>query len=294
MSYKNAVAGLQLGGGKSVIIGDPRKDKSEALFRAFGRFVQSLNGRYYTAEDVGTSTADIEHVRVETEYAAGVPVESGGSGDPSPFTSLGVFRGILACAKETWGSDSLEGKTVAVQGVGHVGFGLCELLHEAGAKLIITDIYQDQIDKAVAAFGAQVVGPNEIYGIKCDIFSPNALGAVINDDTIDQLKCEIVAGAANNQLKEDRHGEILQQRGILYAPDYVINGGGVINVADELEPSGYNTARSTAKVMKIYDTVAQVIEISKREHIPTFKAADRLAEDRMEKIAQVRRTYLNY
>lgn len=292
MSYKNSVAGLHLGGGKSVIIGDPRKDKSEALFRAFGRFVESLNGRYITAEDVGTSTEDIMQVRSETKHVAGVDLASGGSGDPSPFTALGVFRGIQASAKDVWGSDSLEGKTVAVQGLGHVGYYLCQHLHKAGAKLIVTDIYDDQIKRVVSAFGAEVVKPNEIYGVKCDIYSPNALGAVINDETIPQLKCAVVAGAANNQLKEDRHGDILKEKGILYAPDYVLNAGGVINVADELEESGYNEARSTAKVDRIFDTVTKVIEIAKRENIPTYKAADRLAEDRMETIAQVKRTFL--
>ena len=292
MTYKNSVAGLHLGGGKSVIIGDARKDKNEAMLRAFGRYVQSLNGRYITAEDVGIGTADIEHVRVETDYAAGIPVPSGGSGDPSPFTALGVFRGILACAQEKWGSTDLQGKTVAVQGLGHVGYYLCKHLHEAGAKLIVTDLYEDQVRRLVAELGATAVTTDAIYSVACDIFSPNALGAVINDDTIPVLKATIVAGAANNQLKEDRHGDRLMELGILYAPDYVINAGGVINVAAELEPNGYNSEVSTAKVMGIYDNVANVIAIAKNEGIPTYRAADRLAEMRIQQIAAVKRTYI--
>jgi len=292
MTFKNAVAGLQLGGGKSVIIGDARKDKNEAVLRAFGRYVQSLNGRYITAEDVGISTADIEHVRVETDYAAGTPIASGGSGDPSPFTALGVFRGIQACAQEKWGSTDLQGRTVAVQGLGHVGYYLCKHLHEAGARLIVTDLYEDQVERVVQVMGATPVKPDEIYGVACDIFSPNALGAGINDDTIPVLKASIIAGAANNQLKEDRHGEKLMELGILYAPDYVINAGGVINVAAELEPNGYNSELSTAKVMGIFDNVSRVIAIAKTEGIPTYLAADRLAELRIQQIAGVKRTYL--
>ena len=292
MTYKNAVAGLQLGGGKSVIIGDARRDKTEALFRSFGRYVQSLNGRYITAEDVGTSTADIEHVRTETDYAAGIPVASGGSGDPSPFTALGTFQGLLACANEAWGTTDIKGKVIAVQGLGHVGYYLCRHLHEAGARLIVTDLYEDNAKRVVEEFGAEFVSPDSIYGVQCDIFSPNALGAVINDDTIPVIKAKIIAGAANNQLKEDRHGAKLKELGIIYAPDYVINAGGVINVAEELEEAGYSEERSTVKVMRIYDNVASVLAIAKEQDIPTYLAADRLAERRIAQIAKVKRTYI--
>ena len=292
MTYKNAVAGLQLGGGKSVIIGDSRKDKNEALLRSFGRYVQTLGGRYYTAEDVGITTADIEQVRLETDFACGIPVASGGSGDPSPFTALGVYRGILACAHELWGSQDISGRTIAVQGLGHVGFYLCQHLHQAGAKLVVTDIYPELVRKVVEEFGATAVSPEAIYGVACDIFSPNALGAVINDDTIPVLKCKIVAGAANNQLKENSHGDKLRELGIIYAPDYVINAGGVINVAAEMEPAGYNSELSTAKVMRIYDNVSHVLAIAKNEGIPTYQAADRLAETRIAQIAKVKRTFI--
>ena len=292
MTYKNALAGLELGGGKSVIIGDARKDKSEALFRSFGRYVQSLNGRYITAEDVGTSTADIVQVRSETDFAAGMPVSSGGSGDPSPFTALGVFRGILACAEEAWGSSDLQGRTVAVQGLGHVGYYLCQHLHQAGAKLVVTDLYEDQVKRVVDEFGATAIETAKIYSVACDIFSPNALGAIINDDTLPQFKAKIIAGAANNQLKEDRHGAKLVELGILYAPDYVINAGGVINVAEELEASGYSSERSTDRVMRIFDTVTRVIALAKEEGIPTNLAADRLAEKRLAQIERVKRTYI--
>ena len=293
MTYKNAVAGLEMGGGKSVIIGDSRSwTDREGLFRSFGRYVQSLNGRYITAEDVGTSTADIEYVRTETDFAAGIAVESGGSGDPSPFTALGVFQGILACAQETWGSTDITGKVIAVQGLGHVGYYLCKHLHEAGAKLIVTDLYADSCKRVVDEFGAEYVKPEDIYAVQCDIFSPNALGAIINDETIPVLKAKIVAGAANNQLKENAHGDRLMQLGILYAPDYVINAGGVINVADELEPSGYSVERSTAKVMKVFQNVLDVLAIAKNEGIPTYVAADRLAEKRIAQIGKLKRTYL--
>ncbi|MCX7569164.1 Glu/Leu/Phe/Val dehydrogenase [Tumebacillus sp. DT12] len=289
MTYKNAAAGLNLGGGKTVIIGNPRTDKSEALFRAFGRYVESLNGRYITAEDVGTSVQDMDWIHMETDFVTGVSETYGSSGNPSPMTALGCFVGLKAAAKEAFGTDDLTGKTVAVQGVGNVGYYLSKHLHEAGANLIVTDINQDSIDRAVTEFGAKVVAPNEIFGVECDIFAPCALGAIINDDTIPQLKCKVVAGSANNQLKEERHGDILNEMGIVYAPDYVINSGGVINVADELE--GYNAERARKKVENIYNIIANIIEISKRDGIPTYKAADRMAEER---IAIMRRTRSNF
>lgn len=290
MTYKAAAAGLNLGGGKAVIIGDAKKDKSEEMWRAFGRFVQSLNGRYITAEDVGTTVQDMDYVNLETDYVTGVSAASGSSGDPSPKTAYGVFRGLLATANEIWGSDNITGKVVAVQGVGHVGYYLCKHLHEAGAKLVVCDIDQDSIDKVVQEFGAEVVEPDAIYDVQCDFFAPCALGAVINDKTINRLKCKAIAGAANNVLAEDRHGDELHKKGIIYAPDYVINAGGLMNVADEL--NGYNEERALEKVKTIYDNIAKVIEISKRDGIPTYKAADRMAEERIEKIGRIRGNFI--
>ncbi|VBB07644.1 glutamate/phenylalanine/leucine/valine dehydrogenase [Lucifera butyrica] len=292
MSYKNAAAGLNLGGAKAVIIGDSKTDKSEALFRAFGRFVQSLNGRYITAEDVGTCMEDMDYIRMETNYVAGLGSVAGSSGDPSPITAYGTWKGIKACAKEVWGTDSLEGKSVAVQGLGHVGYTLCKHLHEEGANLIVTDINAENVSRVVKDFGATAVKLNEIYGVNCDIFTPCALGAIINDETIPQFKCRIIAGAANNQLKEERHGDILTSKGILYAPDFIINAGGVINVADELQEGGYNRNRAMHKVETVYDNIEKVIAISKRDNIPTYKAADILAEERIEVIRKVKKTLL--
>src|SRR5207249_6268646 len=230
MTYKAAVAGLNRGGGKSVIIGDNRTTRREAIFRAHGRHVESLGGRYITAEDVGTSTADMEFIRAETSHVTGL---MGKSGDPSPVTAYGVYRGIKACARHRYGSDRLTGKTIAVQGCGHVGYFLCKLLFEEGARLIVTDIDPQRVKTVAQDFQAAAVAPDEIYGQKADIFAPCALGAVINDDTLKQLKVEIIAGGANNQLAEDRHGDALELRGITYAPDYVINGGGLIKVNAE-------------------------------------------------------------
>lgn len=289
MTYKNSAMGLNLGGGKAVILANSRTDKSEELFRAFGKFVETLGGRYITAEDVGISVEDITQVQVETSFVAGLPELSG---DPSPATAFGTYRGMKACAKEVWGSESLRGKTVAVQGVGHVGYYLCRHLYDEGANLIVTDIYEDRLEPVVKEFGAKVVKPEEIYGVQCDIFAPCALGAIINDETIPQLKCKIVAGAANNQLKEPRHGDTLMEMGILYAPDFVINGGGVTNVAEEYSPSGYQRDRAYARVSKIFDKLLKVFEIAKREGIPTYKAADLMAEERINKLAKLKRMYI--
>ncbi|MGD7045534.1 branched-chain amino acid dehydrogenase [Jeotgalibacillus proteolyticus] len=290
MTYKNAAAGLNLGGGKTVIIGDPLKDKNEEMFRAFGRYIQGLAGRYITAEDVGTTVMDMDLIHEETDYVTGISPAFGSSGNPSPVTAYGVYRGIKAAAMEAFGDDSLEGKTIAVQGVGNVAFTLCRHLHEEGAKLIVTDINKTAVMRAVEEFGAKAVEPNEIYGVECDIFTPCALGAVINDDTLEVLKAKVVAGAANNQLKETRHGDILHERGIVYAPDYVINAGGVINVADELY--GYNRERAMKNVEKIYDNVAKVFEIAKRDHVPSYVAADRMAEERISRMSKSRSQFL--
>ena len=279
MTYKAAVSGLDLGGGKSVILGDPDQDKSGALFRAFGRFVDSLGGRYIVAEDVGTSPEDMEHVRAETSHVVGLDVARGGSGDPSPFTALGVLAGTRACAEEVFGSPSLSGLTVAVQGLGHVGYGLCRLLHEGGARLVVADLRPKAVERAVREFDARPVGTGGILSVPCDILAPCALGAVVNDETLPNLKCAIVAGSANNVLAEGRHGEALAKRGILYAPDYVINAGGLINVAAELE--GYDEERASERVARIYYSVKNIIEISKRDDIPTNVAADRMALERL-------------
>lgn len=290
MTYKNAAAGLNLGGGKTVIIGDPRKDKNEEMFRAFGRYIQGLNGRYITAEDVGTTVEDMDLIHEETDFVTGISPAFGSSGNPSPVTAYGVYRGMKAAAKEAFGTDSLEGKVVAVQGVGNVSYNLCRHLHEEGAKLIVTDINKESVARAVESFGASAVNPDEIYGVDCDIYAPCALGAVINDQTINQIRAKVIAGAANNQLKESVHGDQIHEKGIIYAPDYVINAGGVINVADEL--LGYNRERALKKVETVYDTIERVIEIAKRDQIPTYKAADRMAEERIARMRNSRSQFL--
>jgi leucine dehydrogenase len=286
MTYKNAVAGLNLGGGKSVIIGNNKTTDREMIFRAHGRFVESLGGRYITAEDVGTSTADMDYVHMETNYVSGL---AGRSGDPSPVTAHGVFRAIQASAKEHWGSDDLGTRTIAIQGCGHVGYYLAKELHTAGAKLVVTDIDGERVKRVVSEFGARPVGSEEIYGVQADIFAPCALGAIINDKTIPQLKVEIVAGAANNVLLDERHGDALEKRSIMYAPDYVANAGGVINVDGEL--AGWTSARSFRKADEIYDTILKVFAIAKTENIPTYLAADRLAEQRIKAVGSMVRTW---
>ncbi|ABM00273.1 leucine dehydrogenase [Shewanella amazonensis SB2B] len=271
MTYKNALAGLTMGGGKSVIIADPKTQDREALFRAFGRFINTLGGKYYSAEDVGTTTADIMIAHQETPYMAGL---EGKSGDPSPFTALGTFLGIKAAVKHQRGLDSLKGLKIAVQGVGHVGYYLCKHLHEEGAELIVTDIHQASLDKVATEFGAAVVAPQDIYSQDVDIYAPCALGATINDATLPLLKAKIVAGCANNQLAEPRHGQMLKDMGILYAPDYVINAGGIINVSFE---NDYDAARSTAKVEKIYDTLLTIFTAADEQNRTTGAVADEMA-----------------
>ncbi|MGN1399968.1 MAG: branched-chain amino acid dehydrogenase [Bacillus sp. (in: firmicutes)] len=290
MTYKNAAAGLNLGGGKTVIIGDPRKDKNEEMFRAFGRYIQGLNGRYITAEDVGTTVEDMDLIHEETDYVTGISPAFGSSGNPSPVTAYGVYRGMKAAAKEAFGNDSLEGRVIAIQGVGNVAYNLCKYLYEEGASLIVTDIHKEAVQRAVNDFRAKVVDPDEIYSIDCDIYAPCALGAVINDDTIPQLRAKVIAGAANNQLRESRHGDLIHEMGILYAPDYVINAGGVINVADELY--GYNRDRALKKVEGVYQNIEKVIEIAKRDNIPTYMAADRMVEERIERMRNSRSQFL--
>lgn len=290
MTYKNAAAGLNLGGGKTVIIGDPFKDKNEEMFRALGRFIQGLNGRYITAEDVGTTVTDMDLMHEETNYVTGISPAFGSSGNPSPVTAYGVYLGMKAAAKEAFGSDSLEGRTISVQGLGNVAYKLCEYLHNEGAKLVVTDINQGAIDRVVNAFGTTAVAPEEIYSQDVDIFSPCALGAILNDETIPQLKAKVVAGSANNQLQDSRHGDYLHELGIVYTPDYVINAGGVINVADELY--GYNRERAMKRVEGIYDSIEKIFEISKRDGIPTYVAANRLAEERIARVSKSRSQFL--
>ncbi|KAI7263075.1 hypothetical protein KC345_g9245 [Hortaea werneckii] len=290
MTYKNAVAGLNLGGGKTVIIGDPKKDKNEAMFRAFGRYIQGLNGRYITAEDVGTTEEDMDIIHQETDFVTGISASYGSSGNPSPATAFGVYQGMKAAAKAAFGSDSLTGRTIAVQGVGNVSFTLCKYLHEEGARLIVTDINKEAVSRAVEAYGATAVDPNEIIKADCDIYAPCALGATINDESLPLLRAKVVAGAANNQLKEPRHGDALHEMGIVYAPDYVINAGGVINIADEL--NGYHKERAFKQIAKIYDSITRVLEISQLSGIPAYAAADQLAEERISLLRNSRSTFL--
>jgi leucine dehydrogenase len=282
MTYKSAVAGLNLGGGKAVIVGDHRRKDREALFRAHGRFIESLNGRYITAEDVGTNPADMEYVRMETPHVAGL---HGHSGDPSPVTAYGVYVGMKACARERWGSDSLAGRTILVQGCGNVARSLCEHLHAEKAKLVVADIDQEKAQRVAGITGGKMVSPEQIFDQPGDIYSPNALGATVNDDTLSRLKVEIIAGGANNQLAEERHGDEIERRGLLYAPDFVINAGGVINVYGEL--MGWDLTRAKRKAEQIYDTLLSIFHTARREKMPTYRAADRVAEERIGAVGAV-------
>jgi leucine dehydrogenase len=283
MTYKAAVAGLNLGGGKAVIVGDPSITERERLFRAHGRHIDALGGRYITAEDVGTSPADMAWVHKETKHVAGL---HGRSGDPSPVTAWGTFRATQACARFLWGTDSLSGKAVALQGVGHVGYHAAKLFHEHGARLIVSDVDRGRTKRAADEFGATVVAPDAIYGVKADVFCPCALGAIINDDTLKVLRVAIVCGAANNQLAEERHGDELERRGLVYAPDYVANAGGLINVNAEV--AGWTLEHARKKAGEIYDTVLRVLDIARDEKIPSYRAADRLAEERVARAERTR------
>jgi len=276
MTYKNALAGIPFGGGKSIILKPDGPIDREAIFRAHGRFVETFGGRYITAEDVGSSPDDMEYVRKETQHVAGL---MSGSGNPSPVTARGVFRAMQAAAKYVWGSDALAGRKVAIQGCGSVGYYLASYLHEAGASLIVTDVDTAKVERVVNEFGATAVTAESIYGADANVFAPCALGGVINDQTVAVLKAEIVAGAANNQLLEPRHGDELAARNILYAPDYAANSGGVINGCRDL--LGWDSAQAAAKVDEIYDTLYNIFLMSEAEGIPTYKAADRLAEERL-------------
>jgi len=286
MTYKSSVAGLNLGGGKAVIIGDSKKIKTEALLRRFGKFVDSLGGKYITAEDVAMSSRDMEIINMETEHVSGLPENMGGSGDPSPVTAYGVYVSMKASARETWGSDSLSGKKVLVQGIGHVGESLVASLTKEGAKVYINDISEERVKAAVDKYKAEFVAADKMFDLDIDIYAPCALGATVNDDTLARLKCKVICGAANNQLADEKkHGELVKQKGILYAPDFVVNAGGIINVYYELE--GYNRERAMSHAEKIYDTTWNIFQTAKSENIPTFMAANLLAEKRIEAIARI-------
>ena len=284
MTYKAALAGLAHGGGKSVIMRPKHAFDRVALFRAFGKFLEDLRGHYITAEDSGTGLEDMEVIRTVTKNVTGIDPSHGGSGDPSPFTALGVRRGIEAAVKHELGKDSLAGIHVAVQGVGHVGYYLCKELHAAGAKLTVADMDPLKAERATREFGAGVAPIDSIAGVACDVFAPCALGAGLNDATIPSLKAKIVAGAANNQLAEPRHGDDLHARGILYAPDYAINAGGLINVAQEV--LGYDAGASHAKTLRIYDTMYEIFERAKRLNAPTYRVADILVEEKLAKVSK--------
>ena len=279
MTYKAALAELPFGGGKSVILAGENQDRT-ALYEAMGRFVETLGGRYTAAEDVGTSVEDVETMGRHTRHIAGVP--AGGAGDPSPATAYGTLHGIKAAVRHRHGKESLSDVSVAVQGLGHVGYNLCRYLAAEGARLYVSDINQEAVDRAVRELDAKSVGVEEIARTEAEVFAPCALGAVIDDASIETLKAKVVAGSANNQLAEPRHGELLRERGVLYAPDYVINGGGLINISHESQIAGkpYDEAKAFAHIARIGDTLTQIFELADREGIPTSLAADRIAESR--------------
>lgn len=290
MTYKAAISGLNLGGGSTVIIGDSRKDKNEALLRMYGKFIKNLNGEYITAEDVGTNTRDMEYIRMETQYVTGVPESIGGSGDPTPVAARGVYMGIKGCLKELYGNDNLAGKTVVVQGTGHVGENLVKLLRDENAKVYVSDIDEDRLRQVAKKYGAEAIGHNNIFDLDVDIYAPCALGATLNSKTIKQLKCAIVAGSANSQLEDDQlHGKMLLDKGILYAPDYVINAGGLINLYSEI--AGFNKKRTMQLTENIYDAVRNVLKLSKAENIPTVEAANKIAEKRIADIKKIKTSY---
>lgn len=290
MTYKAAVTGLDLGGGKAVIIGDPKRDKSEELLRTYGRFIDSLGGRYITAEDIGTSREDMDMVRRETRWVTGVSKRLGGSGDPSPVTAFGVLQGLKACAEEALRTSSLEGVRVVVQGVGKVGYSLVKHLSEAGAVVTVADVDVDAVARAVKEFGVETVEPDKAHAVECEIYAPCALGGVIRDDTLPNLKCKIVGGSANNQLERPEHGAALADLGILYAPDFVINAGGLINVADEL--IGYDPERAMKGVEEIYRTLREVFRRARMDDVIPDEAAKRLAEERIRSVGRVRQLWV--
>lgn len=288
MTYKYAAAGVNLGGGKAVIIGDPRKDKSEALLRAMGRMIDQLGGEYITGEDVGTTLEDMETVYSETDHVVTLPEHAGGAGDISPATALGSIQAMRACAERAWGTPELGGKRVALQGLGVVGSKALGMLVEAGAEVIVADIDEEKVEKALQEFQVKAVDPEDIYAQEVDIFAPYALGAVINDDTIPRLKAKIVAGAANNILAEERHGDELERRGIVYAVDFVANSGGTVFDTDRYRKGGFQPERAMANVRRIFERIEEIFAIADRDRIPYYGAAERLAEERIEAMNKVR------
>lgn len=282
MTFKSSISGINLGGGKAVIISNPKIKHDEAFWRRFGKFVDSLNGKYITAEDVGTSTDVMRIVMQETKHVTGKPLEAGGTGDPSPFTAYGVFLGLKASVKQQFGSDDLAGKKVAVQGVGHVGYYLVKHLTNAGAKVLVADINQRNLDAVVKDFGVEVIAPNEVYGLDVDVYAPCALGATVNSQTIPQLKCSVIAGAANNQLaNESLHGKMLRDKNILFAPDFLINAGGVINCYREVQH--LTETEANGLIENIYTKTLEIFKKSNEEQIPTQEAAIKIAIERLEK-----------
>ncbi len=284
MTYKASLAGLDFGGGKAVIIGDPARDKSAGLWQAFGKFINSLHGRYITGEDVGTTVVDMALVHQSTPYVVGLPKTEHGSGDPSPVTAFGVYRGIRACCRACFGLDDLRGRTVAVQGLGKVGAHLARLLAQDGARLVASELNAERAAKIALELGIKLVPPDDIYEVKCDVFAPCALGAVINDTTIGRLRCRIVAGAANNQLADDQLGFELAERNILFAPDYVINAGGIISIGSEV--GAFDAQTAWHKTSAIYDSLLRIVALSREEGVPTHLAAHRLAQARIELVKQ--------
>ena len=290
MTYKAAITGLNLGGGKAVIIGDSRTGKSEGLMRRYGRFIKNLNGAFITAEDVGTSPKDMEYIRMETEHVTGVPESLGGSGDPSPVTAKGVYMGIKACVKELYGTDTLAGRSVAVQGIGHVGENLVHLLREENAKVYVSDINEERLSQVAKKYGAVAVANNSIFDLDMEIYAPCALGATVNTETISKMNCAIIAGAANNQLADEQlHGRMLLEKGIMYAPDYLINAGGLINCYSEI--ARFSKKRTMQLAENIYDATRNVLKKSKAENIPTSEAANKIAEKRIEDIKKIKASY---
>ncbi|MXV52495.1 leucine dehydrogenase [Pedobacter sp. HMF7647] len=290
MTYKAAVAGVNLGGGKAIIIGDSRIHKTEALMRRYARFIQNLNGSFITAEELGTNPRDMEYIRMETQYVTGLPESMGGSGDPSPVTARGVLMGIKACLKQTFGSDSLTGRSVAVQGIGSVGETLVRLLREENAKVYITDINEEQLQKVAKKYGAEVITNHSLFEFEFDVYAPCALGATLNSETIGKLKCSIVAGSANNQLADETlHGKMLLDHDIVYAPDYLINAGGLFSAYSEI--AGYSRKRTMQLTENIYNATLEVLKKSKAENITATQAANELAEKRIADIRKIKGSY---
>jgi leucine dehydrogenase len=289
MTYKYAAAGVNLGGGKAVILGDPKRKDREPVFRALGKFINRLGGKYITGEDVGTTLQDMEYIRMETEHVVTLPTYLGGAGDISPMTAYSTIRAMQACCNRVYGSDSLEGKTIAVQGLGAVGHNVVAQLHELGARSIVCDIDSEKVAAMVDQYGAKAVDTEAIYDEPCDVFCPCALGKGINDNTLPRLKCKIICGSANNVLEEERHGDQLESMGFVYAPDYIANSGGTIYDTDRFGVGGVSHERGKEKVKRVYDNMMRVFEIAERDKIPTYRAADRMAEERIVQIAEVKK-----